>query len=325
MIATHDHELAVSDLSVRYANNRQHEYEYTLPTVPRILVPPPAMSTPTPALHVGAAVDREEDDTSFLKEVNLADVIKTNTMLEWTYDRRREAQMILPWLFLGPYSAARDREYLLRESITMTLAVRGMENSMSGAMKVGGEVCQEVAAIDASSHYTLIREFPRATRMINQHVGKIRRLAANGVNPRMGRVLVYCESGNENSAAVVAAYLMETLDSLNHITAMQVCLAQRFCTNFDDGLKNMLSAYFDILQAKRAVSRARTESLQPVPPAAGVQTASEYNAFHHAHVPTLKRSIQETIEDEDIDMDGGVDADDGLRFNGRANTPYRDL
>ncbi|KAK3081559.1 hypothetical protein LTR53_020464, partial [Teratosphaeriaceae sp. CCFEE 6253] len=87
--------------------------------------------------------------------------------------------------------------------------------------------------------------------MINEHLARSHQRTG-----KVGKVLVFCESGNERSAGVVAAYLMETHADVDFIKAMQLVQAQRFCANFDDAMKRLLQGYWDILRAGRQVAAA---------------------------------------------------------------------
>ncbi|KAF2245407.1 phosphatases II [Trematosphaeria pertusa] len=302
-MTTHE-DTVMSDFS--RSHKRHHEYSYRLPTPPRIVVPPPTLTSEVPELTVSCLRTPDEElDTSFLKEMNLESIVQTNTLLEWAYERRRQAQMILPWLYLGPLTAAKDRDFLRREGITMVLAIRARDNSMNGALKIAKESCHEVATIEAANYFTLIGKFSETTRMINQHVAKFRKYTAAIGTPQLGKVLVFCESGNEKSAAVVAAYLMETLEEFDYIKSMQVCQAQRFCVNFDDTVKNILRSHWDILQARRA---------QVIPHLQAQQQS----------VLKPKRTIEDTRDDEDMDMGDSTDPSDVLRFVGRDITPFVD-
>jgi serine/threonine/tyrosine-interacting protein len=310
---------ALSDFASAH-QRKQNEYTYRLPAAPRIVVPPPTLTTDMPGLVVSTSDG--DVDLSFLKDWDLDDIIQKNTLLEWSYERRRQAQMLLPWLYLGPMLAARDKDYLQREGITMVLAVRAQDNSMSGALKVSREVCAEVATIEVPTFHGLISRFGETTRMINTHIARYREhsLATTG-QATLGKVLVFCESGNEKSAAVVAAYLMDTLNDFSHVKAMQVCQAQRFCVNFDDTLKNILQSYWDILQARRSVASYHTMSAQPN----GTANAFQQNGSHlQPYISTKqKRSIEKTLDDDDYDMDSGTDHSDALRFVGRDSTPFQ--
>lgn len=320
IMATFREEAAMSDHPNVHMRN-QHEYTYRLPAPPRIAVPPPTLVSDMPGLVLSDS-SGEELDMTFLKELDLEHIVHKNSLLEWAYERRRQAQMILPWLYLGPMMAAKDKAFLEREGITMALAVRAQPNSLVGAMQAASEVCLEVGSIEALTFYALTPKFPEATRMINTHVAKVRQhtLQTKG-EATLGKVLVFCESGNEKSAAVVAAYLMETLNDFNHVRAMQICQAQRFCSNFDDTLKNILRSYWDIVGARRAIAASQYQT-----PHRNVQ--SNGHPQPDSLSPTLssskpKRSLEE-MRDEDADMDSDVEASDALRFADRDVTPFQD-
>lgn len=305
--------------SLGMAMRNQNQYSYRLPTPPRVVVPPPTLSTDMPGLVVGDGSGGL--DISFLKEMALEDIVQKNTLIEWAYERRRQAQMILPWLFLGPMVASKDKDFFAREGITMVLAIRSRDGSMSGALQAARDAGLSVATIEAPTYHDLIRRFGDTTRAINDHVARVRvRALEETGQPTLGKVLVFCESGNEKSAAVVAAYLMEILDNFDYIKAMQVCQAQRFCVNFDDTIKNMLRSHWDILQAARSVSNYHMRQFQangsaddPNQSIAYVQSSSKTK---------LKRSIEDTRDDDDIEMEDGLDPSDALRFQGRDNTPF---
>ncbi|KAF2634552.1 hypothetical protein P280DRAFT_538592 [Massarina eburnea CBS 473.64] len=300
-----------------HTHKRHHEYTYRLPTPPRIVVPPPSLGTEPPELHfTGLRATDAELDTSFLREFSLDSILQKNAMIEWQYEKRRQAQRILPWLYLGPLAAAKDREYLAREGITMVFAIRATQNSMNGILQSAKEVCQEVAAIEAPNFFQLTGKLGEATRIVNTHVAKYRKHTEATGNAQLGKVLLFCESGNEKSAAVAAAYLMETLDDFDYIKSMQVCQAQRFCVNFDDTVKLCLRSYWDILVARRSVSKSQSELLE---------SAALENRLLEVPNPNPKRSIHDTRDDDDdddADMLDGRDPSDVLRFEGRDFMPF---
>lgn len=293
-----------TDQSTFHYPHRTSASSYRIPTPPRIVVPPPTLNAEAlPEITLNAF-----KDSAFLSKVNHDRLVRQNAILEWNYERRREAQMILPFLYLGPLAAAKDEAWLKREGITCLLGVRRtgafqsrlLDAAMNKAKNIGIESC----AADAVDLQDLIHSFPTTTAQIHSHVAQ--HLQQTG---RMGKVLVFCESGNERSAAVVAAYLMEKYEDMNHIKAIQLCQAQRFCVNFDDGLKRLLEGYWDILCAKRQVA----------------QNSSSMDQGGDGNQPTAsktKRSL-ERDEDGDEDMDG-MGEDDLERFGGRQFAPFVD-
>ncbi|RAR02046.1 FMI2 protein [Stemphylium lycopersici] len=320
-MATFREESAMSDLPTGHMRN-QHEYSYRLPTPPRIVVPPPTLTTDMPGLTLGGHAG-DEVDMRFLEELDLEDIVQKNTLLEWAYERRRQAQMILPWLYLGPMVAAKDKAFLHREGITMVLAIRAQPNSLRGAMEAASQVCLQVASIEAPNFYALTPKFPEAASIINSHVAGVRQhtLQSTG-QASLGKVLVFCESGNEKSAAVVASYLMDTLNNIDHIKAMQICQAQRFCVNFDDVLKNILRSYWDIIGARRAIAASK---LQP-PQQNGLSNGDAQTGWLQPPLSSSKPKRRiEHLQDDDMDMDDDMDASDALRFAHRDVTPFQDL
>lgn len=313
-------EPAMSNVANAYKRTH-HEYSYRLPTPPRIVIPPPAMATEMPGLAIGG--DADGLDMSFLKETGLENIVQTNILLEWAYERRRQAQMILPWLFLGPMLAAKDKVFMEREGITMVLAIRSQPKSMMGAMNAAAQCGVEIATIHAPSYFSLTGRLTEATTLINRHVARVRQqtLAQTG-HPTLGKVLVFCESGNEKSAAVVAAYLMETLDNFDYIKAMQVCQAQRFCVNFDDTIKNILRSHWDILLARRSVATSVTPGQTPSHHVASSDDTRSLSRLQPSPSAKNKRTIEQTRDDGDLDMEGTEELD-AARFFGRDVTPFQ--
>lgn len=302
-------ESALSDFGNAHRRKLHTDYTYRLPTPPRIVVPPPTLANDMPGLVVGTGNDSEVD-LSFMNQLNLEDIVQKNTLIDWAYERRRQAQMILPWLYLGPMVAAKDRAFLEREGITMAFAIRAQDNSMMGALNASREVCAEVTTIEVPTFHELISRFAETTRIINSHIARFRQhsLKTTG-QPTLGKVLIFCESGNEKSAAVVAAYLMIMLNDFDFVKAMQVCQAQRFCVNFDDVLKNILRSYWDVLLARRTVAEANMAAME----ANGATSTAKQ-----------KRTLERTREDDDVDMEDHISpSDDALRFAGRDSTPFQ--
>lgn len=311
-----------------HSHQTHHEYTYRLPTPPRIVVPPPTLTTEVPELHVRGVDPAEENDTNFLRDMDLESIIVKNALLDWTYERRRQAQMILPWLYLGPLTAAKDRAWLKSAGITMVFAIRSRHNSMMGAMQAAKDVCPQVESVEAATYFTLIGQLSHIAKMINQHVTRIRRMTEASGNVQLGKVLVFCESGNEKSAAVVAAYLMEILEDFDYIKAMQVCQAQRFCVNFDDNIKSILQNHWDILVARRSVAKSRSQLLNSAALSDNLQQVAQPHQQHQQQLQPLpisglktKRSLE---LDEDTDMCDGADPSDVLRFTDRDVTPFMD-
>ena len=264
-----------------------HAWSFRVPSPPRIVVPPPRLDhhgIPDSNIGPSAAQDYEPSDLAnaeFLKTVTYGDFAALNNMLDWEYGQRRLAQKILPFLFLGPVTAARDKQFLKREGITMLLAVRNTMSAQAKLLNVGkiaGDLELHSAAVDVAGNQELIAAFPRAIQEINshmQHKYSLRKASTQQVTgnrcveantePSTGKVLVFCESGNERSAAVVAAYLI-TMYNMDFIRTIQVIQAQRFCVAFDEPSKALLQTYAAMVQAKRDVAHSSlmfSENVKP--------------------------------------------------------------
>lgn len=217
--------------------------------------------------------------------------------------------MILPFLYLGPSSAARDTKFLAKEGITMLLVIRDSMSAFARLLsgeKAAAELGIEADAIDVASNMQLIAAFRPGTKTINDHLLRVyKHRVNNGADPNdtatRGKVLVFCESGNERSAAFVAAYLMSTY-SIDLISAIQFVQGQRFCVAFDDALKSLLANYQDLLNAQLQIMGTG----RPGSPAFDAGS----------------KRRRERDEDSDMDMD---QEDDRERFGGRGNfAPFRD-
>jgi serine/threonine/tyrosine-interacting protein len=239
---------------------------------------------------------------------------------EWVYESRRNFQIILPFLYLGPFTAAKNVAALAKAGITMVLVVRDSMSAQSGFLS-GKKAAETLgihhAAVDVDGNAELINfGFTKATRLINEHLlMKFRELAPPDT-PRdktpgtWGKVLVFCESGNERSAAVIVAYLM-AMYGIDLVASIQYVQTQRFCIAFDDNLKTLLLNYQQILEARRGVLGAQDSNLPSANPAR----------------PALVKRRIDDVDKEDYDMlSGEGDPDDVARFESRKPfAPFYDV
>ena len=216
----------------------------------------------------------------FLPTLDPQAYLCSSTRVDWNYADRRKAQAILPFLYLGPFPVAKDSSFLRSEGITMVVAVRNTLSAQANLLtsKIAESLGIETATVDVRGNQELIAAFPRATNLINAHLSRLHRhdvdqqfalrslysevekamnLSSSPLRTTTpGKVLLYCESGNDRSAAVVAAYVME-MYALDLIGVIQLLQNQRFCAAFDDEMKILLSSYADLVVAKRDVARSR--------------------------------------------------------------------
>lgn len=250
-------------------NSHQPNNAYTagLPAPPRILIPPPTLN---PEIRQFDGSDTQPSLEHMV--VYPESSVLPTSLQDWKYESRREAQQILTHLWLGPLSAARSIDFIKRENITLLLAVRSAMTAKANllATQLPGV---KFASIDVSGNQELIGRFQRATDIIDEHylsgLGENRPanlsgpidgrelyayqrnyFQANRSLPPGGKTLLFCESGNERSAAVAAAYIMQHLGG-TAVQAIQHVQSHRFCVCFDDSMKWLLQSYEPIWMARR--------------------------------------------------------------------------
>ncbi|KAL8669603.1 MAG: hypothetical protein Q9168_005811 [Polycauliona sp. 1 TL-2023] len=294
------------------------EWTYRVPSPPRAYVPPPLIQTHkgVPAVPFIQYLNYDFEFTGFsntdhLKTVAYDNFVTKHAMIDWKYEARRDAQEILPFLFLGPISAARDPSFLSQQGVTMLLAVRDIK--VVSARLLGSKAALELdipcATVDTSGNQELIGQFPRGIDIINSHMSDVRESTA----PR--KVLVFCETGNERSAAMVVAYLM-AMYSMDFVKAIQLVHAQRFSVAFDDSLRDLLRTFDSMLRARRDVVRQQRGS-------AVADSSLGSSGFPEMSRKPSKRTLDETREG-DMDVDT-ADTDDVMRFDMRGGAaPFFD-
>ena len=268
----------------------------------------------------------ENVDPSQLTTEDLAIITRNETKLvapnmagNWLYEQRRQAQRILDFLYIGPNAVVRDLAFLEREAVTMIIVARDSRLagrnllSVDNATRALGIVGRYV---DVGSPQELIHGFPKNIRDINDHLVSVYHKNSRDENGRVlldpssvvrGKVLVTCESGNELSPAIVAAYIMSVFGQ-DMASALQFISVQRFCVCFDEGMKRLLLSWEDILRARALVAKSRT------PVSGQLATASKG-----------KRGLDQ-LRDEQEGVDSSGDAMDCDRFHGRdAFVPFVDL
>jgi serine/threonine/tyrosine-interacting protein len=242
-------------------------YIQNRPEAPRYVVPPPNLDYETgkPVLTLTNAAPHIDVSTEFGNPVFLRALVSHGAYhvkhlgLEWKYAQRRAAQKILPFLLLGPGTAAQDANFVRTQGITLLVAVRNasaarLQSKLLDPSKFASSAGLQTLTLDLDSPYDMITKLPPTIKAINDHLEQ----SCNSMLPTSldnipAKVLVFCESGNDRSATVVTAYLM-VLYGLDAVEAMQLVQSQRFCLAIEDGSKNMLLTFEDILQAKRDVA-----------------------------------------------------------------------
>lgn len=156
---------------------------------------------------------------------------------DWTYDKKRDAQEILPGLWLGPWGAAKDFSFL-QHHISHILIVRAPEEerflrSLFPQLKYRVIECRD------NAFENLIRFFPDVIAYVDT------------ILQEGGQLLIHGNAGMSRSAALVIAYVMRTF-RLDFRRAHQYVLTRRHCISLNEGFENQLREYEKLLLAQSA-------------------------------------------------------------------------
>ncbi|PYH48419.1 dual specificity protein phosphatase family protein [Aspergillus saccharolyticus JOP 1030-1] len=182
-------------------------------------------------------------------------------IFQWTYEYRRRAQIMLPFLYLGPWGCLADRGRLAELGITLLLAIRDKRLAMASLVsgrRAAEDLQIEGNTVDFADSQELITILPRLINYINSHISSPSSPARSGRTQR--KVLLFCETGNGPSAAVAIAYVMVMLN-ITLPQALQYVSSRRFCIDVDDSASQLLLSFESILNAKRDVERARRANM----------------------------------------------------------------
>ncbi|GAA6000686.1 hypothetical protein JCM10207_004609 [Rhodosporidiobolus poonsookiae] len=161
--------------------------------------------------------------------------------VEWKYEMRREAQEILPGLYVGPFQPSWKLDTLKNLGITHILCIAESREQHLFKAKFPDQFVYLIQEIRDADDQNLIRIFPQAQQFIDSA------LIAGG------RVLVHCGDGISRSPAIVTAYVM-TKTNLTHEDAFQFVQARRFCVAPRTEFVHQIEAYRPIFQASQAVA-----------------------------------------------------------------------
>ena len=316
-------------------------WTYRIPSPPRVVIPCPDLnevSSQDFPIGEGVQFDFKSSgftNSDFLNEVTYGQFMTPSSRLEWKYEQRRTAQRVLPFLYLGPFSAVKDLDFLRNEGVTMVMAVR---STMSAHVKflnpkAASEIGIQTVAIDVANNQELIAAFSKAIETINLHLSTVyqqqqqhmhstsRDTDQPTLQATSGKVLIYCETGNERSAAVVVAYIM-AMYSIDLVSTINLVQTQRFCISFDDSLKILLQTFETILCARRDISKL--DISQQTPPEVSVEQVKSGPSISQLARKTNKRTLDKAYDIE-MDTEVGYDQLDLDRFQRREGVaPFED-
>lgn len=295
-----------------YAVARTAPYSRGAPCPPPINVPnlnvPIRVNGAPAAIELKASLSDVDRTLVTAQELEIISRISPTLVAQvnknWQYECRRGAQRILDFLYLGANTAIRDLDFLEQQGITMIVVAR--DSRMMTWNKRSCEMAETKLGIktmhlDVDSSYKLISGFPTAVRAINEHIASL----PGGDGTRHGKVLVTCETGNDRSAAIVAAYIMAVFGCESTL-AIYFINIQRFCCAFDEELKWMLTNWQDLTRARATVARGQLRDASPPR-------------------PKPKRGFADTMDEDPSDEHWDTMGDEH-RFEGREQfVPFRDM
>lgn len=324
-----------SELPPRHGARPTAPYSARPPSPPAVIIPAPMLPTASEFIKVVPTYENIDPASLSVEDLeiitqNHKQQLASDSSYNWTYESRRGAQPILDFLYLGPSSIARNREWLLDNGITMMLAARDSRHAGVHLManeKLVQELGIQAEYVDVANYNELVHAFPSAIRKINDHMLNVFReqrltdtklpvgngkMAIPTGEIRRGKVLVFCETGNNRSAGLVVAYLMSVF-GMPMIDACQFLHCKRFSVGLDEDLRFLLKSYEDILIAQRTVHHyelSRTSALEDA---------------NINQVKKSKRGFKDTLDDEEMGGTGEASAQDYERFSDRSTfVPFVD-
>lgn len=172
---------------------------------------------------------------------------ESSTGSTWAYELRHKAQEIIPGLWIGPLRVLRDIEFFKQNNIKVLISVTDVRTVPVVLRDVyipsNDYMCH---SIDPGNHNT------NPLAIVPQLAGTcdiIKKAQNNGIG-----TFIFCETGNEQSAVVAAAYIMFDR-KIELIPAIQVVQSRRFSISLDDAAKHNLQTFADICKARSVEPR----------------------------------------------------------------------
>ena len=232
----------------------------------------------------------------------------------WRSEERSQAQQIIPHLWLGPLSAARDSKFLTEAKISMAVVVRYVHPSSPPfvpvlAMKTFESLSIQIYTIDVNHNRHLIAALPAAFQTIDQH-----HVFIQGKTGHLGQVFVCDLTGNEFAAAVTTAFILRTTE-IAFQEAVDLVQVQRNSVYMDIATAYTLHTYKTLIDAGRDVDQAEGEIVE-LWNKTHTESTSATTQAHLQH--GTKRTFDEAGDDEDENNNTEVN-DDVLAIPGHSS------
>nr|XP_026693732.1 serine/threonine/tyrosine-interacting protein-like [Ciona intestinalis] len=171
---------------------------------------------------------------------NQAKAILSGEKTEWTYKQRRDMQLIVPGLYLGPLQAATKANFenLLQHKISHIVCVR--ENKEKRFVRPN---------FPQNFKYLTVEVEDKPYENIMSHFGVVNSFLNDAID-NGGVALVHGNAGISRSATLVIAYVMQKFELTSHDAF--ICVRdRRFCINPNVGFRHQLKEYEPIYLAER--------------------------------------------------------------------------
>ncbi|ODO08110.1 hypothetical protein I350_03694 [Cryptococcus amylolentus CBS 6273] len=161
---------------------------------------------------------------------------------EWRYEMRREAQLIIPNLYLGPFQASLNAAKMKAMGITHVLCIRDRREERLIYPRFPQEFQYMTLDISDNPDQNLITLFPRCRDFIETAL-------LSG-----GTVLAHCNGGIALSPAIVIGYLMWKYNWTAEVALAHV-QNKRYCVS-TMSFQNQFKEYEPIFMAQKMVQLA---------------------------------------------------------------------
>lgn len=287
-------------------------YSNRIPSPPAIYVEIPNTDKNYGGREIEIGPVDPSSDADFLRPGQMSQVAGMAITM-WSYENRRAAQPILPFLFIGPASFTRNQGFLKENAITMLFGIKPSRHSIivtAPAQRSANELGIPLHMVDADSTNDMTSLYKNVIPIMNQHLSQMAILHDTDSTryPSPGRIFLFCDSGNHYSASLAAAYLMKTFYNVNHLKAISCVMTSRFSCDFDDTMRQSLLTWNNWLEAERNVCEA-------------LKSPSFFPTSGPVKLMKQKRSFCQDVEDDEMEVDG---VNDEERFAGRRMTPFID-
>ncbi|KAL7412281.1 protein-tyrosine phosphatase-like protein [Mrakia frigida] len=253
-------------------------------------------SAPPSHTHYSAPLD----EVFYTSYPVVQDVPVGQPIEDWKYEMRREAQLILPNLYLGPFQTSKQFDVLKSFGVTHIVCIRDKQEAFLVKPRFPEHFVYLTLDISDHEDQNLIRIFPQTRNFIDDAI-------AHG-----GTVFVHCNGGISLGPSVVVGYVMAKRQT-TYEEALKWVQSRRYCISPNQGFMYQLKEYEPIYRATlSAEAAALAASSNPTPSPATNSTRRK------------RAGDEDSDEDEDPSANGNaMMSDDPEPTNGGAEWSHK--